>query len=191
MISKMKAEREVEFKRITTETQQKLADAEIREKNLLAELDRAKKLAEANRRVEDAKAEAKSSRLGLEADKTLDRQRCEDPEVKRLLAPFLAHGKYQPGMNKEEMLVADSTAISLSRLRSYGALEPTPNGIQKLLEVGTNKPLQRPIDTMRVRWGYKPRLRDNTPESADEIRKAQSLLNELGPTLVDLGMLSP
>lgn len=191
MISKMKAEREVEFKRITTDTQQKLAEAEIREKNLLAELDRAKKLAEATRRVEDAKAEAKSSRMGLEADKTLDKQRCEDPEVKRLLAPFLAHGKYQPGMNKEEMLTADSKAISLSRLRSYGAMEPTPTGIQKLLEVATSKPLQRPIDTMRVRWGHKPRLRDNSPESVDEMKKAQQLLIELGPTMVELGMLQP
>ncbi len=190
-IETMRLDFDLELKRKRAEDEKRLAEAEVRYNDLMAELERTKKLAEANRRVEDAKAEAKSSRLGLEADKTLDKQRCEDPEVKRLLAPFLAHGKYQPGMNKEEMLTADSKAISLSRLRSYGALEPGPTGIQKLLEVATNKPLQRPIDTIRTRWGFKPRLRDNSPESVDEIKKAQQLLNELGPTMVELGMLQP
>ncbi|RIK66087.1 MAG: hypothetical protein DCC65_10710 [Planctomycetota bacterium] len=191
LIQKMKAEQEVELKRIAVESQQKLALAEIREKNLLAELDRAKQVAAAERRLEDAKAVAKSNQIDLEADKTLDRQRCEDPEVKRLLAPFLAQGKYQPGMNRDEMLTADTKAISLSRLRAFGALEPTSNGIQKLLEVATNKHLNRPMDTTRPRWGYKPRLRDNKPEAVDEIKKAQQLLIELGPTMVELGLLAP
>lgn len=114
------------------------------------------------RQPKAAITEARSSRLGLESDKTFDRRRCEDSEVKRFLAPLLPHGKYQPGMNKKEMLTADSKAISLSRLCSCGALEPGPTGIQKLRNVATNKPLQRPIDTIRTRWGYKARLRDTS-----------------------------
>jgi len=188
LIDKMKAEQEIELKRIRTETQQKLADADIREKNLLAELERSKKLADAERHSKDVEAELKSGQIVSEAEKKRLIAKCSDPEVKTILAPFLDKGYFRPSDNMHGSRRYDTVKpvpISYADLQKLGALNPTGTGLSMLHKIATV-----PNDT-RTRWpGYRKKWQDDKALQ-ELLPKAQELLIELGPTMVELGMLQP
>ena len=75
--------------------------------------------------------------------------------------------------------------ISLSKLQAIGGLEQTIKGLQELAGVACHKD-----DDVRTRWGcgaYAPWWSTGQQEV---VQKAQDLLIELGPVLVEEGLLA-
>lgn len=168
--------------------------AAVRRETMLAEADRARLDAEAAARTRDIEADAKRIELV---------QRAHSPQVQQDLKPFLAKGLWQPGdATARENL--ESRPMSFSRIQADGALEPSKQGLIQLVSIangtyvlGRQGPLYFPggarphIDDMRPKWSY-PRNFDNvTNEQYQEVQRIQALLRELGPTLVEEGLLDP
>lgn len=173
----MLQQREIEELKRRTETETQLAD-------LAAEVARLKQLADAQRFAKDAEAKVAATTTISEAEKKLLIQKCQTPEVKSQLAPFLAAGYTQPG---EKQLQYDKAPISYSKLVSFGALNPDRQGLCQLLDVATAK-----NDKARPRWSVSAwRFEQLKPDEIERYKKAQQLLIELGPTMVELGMLQP
>jgi hypothetical protein len=148
----------------------------------------------ADARRETAKAEVERTKVDLEtaalktkAEKDRLRAKALSPEVKQDLAVFLAKGYTQPspGVNAYERFPGVLQPVSYSRLVTMGCLEQTPQGLAKLLRVGAEP--RRGND--RPQWKfYAFELR---PEAEPFLKKVQALLIELGPVLVEDGLLAP
>lgn len=155
-----------------------------------------KKLAEsqANRAVVDAQSDATLKRGKADAEKIRLQQKCDNPDVKKLLEPFLASGIWQPGDKPGRPWTHERGPISLSALKKLGALEPTERGLTQLYIVGNgsyiNWPNQVHPDKERPKWGF-PRVTSQlSQDDWAELRKSQGLLNELGQTMVEQKMLA-
>lgn len=182
-IERQKLDFEARLKLLAEEQQRELADINKR----LAD-------SEAGRAVTNAKAEATRIQGQQDAEKVRLVQRCRDPQVQKLLAPFLAHGIWQPGDRKGEPQVRERGPMSYSGIQATGALQPTPDGLKSLLELGNatvKSSIHKNVDTERPHWGFSFSAKRLSESDWDQIRKAQSLLNELGPTMVELKLLSP
>ena len=83
----------------------------------------------------------------------------------------------------------DKLPHSYTQLTSIGALDPTIDGMQKLVNIAHTR-----TDIVRPRWKFKSNLptgwRKN-PDDIEQVKEAQKLLIELGPVLVEMGLLSP
>ena len=150
----------------------------------LADMDRELEVERAARLKQEAETAVMAKTGEENAAKVLMRKKCQDPETKRLLAPFLAHGYAQPGKRGGAY---EKGPVSLSATRQFGALEPTVHGLGRLLAIGVDANW----DKERPRWGYRNAVENMSGPQRDEIKKAQQLLIELGDTLVELGMLAP
>ena len=158
--------------RIAAAMQEK-ADAERRE----AELRQASnKVAQANVTIQVKNQEEEARKVEL-------RKKAEDPETRALLAPFTT-----PAYQQYHTRSFDKQPLSYTQLRSIGALDSNTSGLRKLGELATQD-----IYRERPRWKLRggPLAWLNFPESVDKVKKAQALLTELGPVLVELKMLSP
>ncbi len=177
-----------------TDRQRAAAD-EMRYTAALAEIERLRKDAEVAQLKEDfAREKARENeRTAIEREKL--KQRCQEPQVKSRLAPFTGVGYAQPGVARGAWLTKGP--VSLAALRAHGALQLTPDGVQKLLDVGngggayTLHGKDEHGDRLRARWGYPNRVADLSPAQRDELIQAQRDLIELGDVLVELGMLAP
>jgi hypothetical protein len=154
------------------------------------------KLAEAQaaRYVKEAQNDTKVQQGQQDAEKIRLSQRCRDPQVQKLLAPFLAHGMWQPGDRKGNPQVRERGPMSFSGIQATGALQPTPDGLKALLYLGNatvKSSIHKNPDTERPHWGFSFSAKRLSESDWDQIRKAQSLLNELGPTFVELKLLAP
>ncbi|MCC7316613.1 MAG: hypothetical protein IT419_17620 [Planctomycetes bacterium] len=171
-IEQMKAE----TYKLQEETQRKLRD-------LTAEVNRLNEIADAKRFAADTEAKVVASKTISEAEKKLLAQKCHDPEVRRLLAPFLAAGYTQP---KSADQLPDKLPISFSQLSSSGALSPDREGMRRLIIVATWKG-----DKVRPRWSVPQNFNWLSPDQIEMVKKAQGLLIELGPVMVEQKLLSP
>jgi hypothetical protein len=79
-----------------------------------------------------------------DADKIRLRQKCDDPEVKKLLAPFTATGLWQPGDRPGQPWIHAWGPISFAALKKTGALEPTQHGLTELYVVANAKTIGWP-----------------------------------------------
>lgn len=174
---------------------QRAAADEMRYTAAMAEIERLRKDAEVTQLKEDfAREKARENeRTAIEREKL--KQRCQEPQVKSRLAPFTGVGYAQPGVARGAWLTKGP--VSLAALRAHGALQLTPDGVQKLLDVGngggayTLHGKDEHGDRLRARWGYPNRVADLSPAQRDELIQAQRDLIELGDVLVELGMLAP
>jgi hypothetical protein len=182
-IETMKIEQDIKLKVQEEENQRRLSETEIRLKNALAEIERSKKMAAATRTASDVETDLAAKKVLDEAAKKKRMDQCRDPEVQRLLAPFLAEGYTQPNV---EGLQPDKLPISYSKLVSCNALQPDRTGLIRLLTVATWTG-----DRVRPRWGYTPFFDKLEANQLEEIKKAQQYLRDLGPTMVELKMLAP
>lgn len=119
------------------------------------------------------------------AEARLDRERrvaaCRSAQVQRLLAPFITPGYLQP----DGSMTNDRRPHSFNRLQKVAALQEGNYGERMITTVVRN-----PQDQVRPRW-YSPGGGPSTPEEMHQLHEAQRLLRELGPTLVELGLLDP
>ena len=155
---------------------------------------RATRLAEAGRLLTDAditrekgKDAAAVEKAKLEKERLL--KKAQTNEVKQALAPFLTPGYHQPvrqsGGAVFMVRAVKKEPVSLTKLQAIGGLEQTITGLQELAGVACNKD-----DDLRPRWGcggYAPWWSTGQQEL---IQKAQDLLIELGPVLVEEGLLA-
>jgi hypothetical protein len=182
-IERMKIEFEIKLKRETAAERERLEKARIEYDEKLAELERLRKQADADRHAKDVQADIKSKETVEAAERQKKISLANSPEVQRLLAPFLADGYTQP-VRKTSV---KKGPVSFSALRESGALAPTIKGLTKLHRLGTKKV----EDKERPRWGFPNYMKAMSPEERDQLQQAQDYLNELGPIMVELGMLAP
>jgi hypothetical protein len=150
----------------------------------------AEKRAEAERiRTEALVKEAKEKKEAEAIRNKLEKERLVakalDPKTKQALAPFLAKCNGQPKLvnGKVDNVLELEKYLSYTRLKTAGALEPTKEGLEALAIVGTFY-LREPhwqMETSPARW---------SKETRAMVEEAQALLRELGPTLVEEGLLS-
>lgn len=179
------------------------AEAEEARLNLLAETEHMQRLEAANRRLEQELSEAGARDIVEEAEGVRLRQIAQSPSVQRDLAPFFARGTWQPNQRASQQGSAAPGPISFSALVEVGALAEDQQGLMQLLAVANaqgcagSKSLihwhqnNRHQDRERTKWGYPRQFRSLSAVDQDEVRRVQKLLRELGPTLVELGLLGP
>lgn len=182
-LASMKAEYELMLQKRETEEYKRRVETETKLRDLAAEVDRLKQLADAQRFARDAEAKVAATTTISAAEKKLLAQKCNDPEVRRLLAPFLAPGYTQPTTSGQ---IPDKLPISYSQLNSSGALNPDREGMRRLILVATWKG-----DKVRPRWSVPQNFNWLSPDQIEMVKKAQQLLIELGPVMVEQGLLSP
>lgn len=184
---RQRIEYETRLKAMEAELKRQSIEAEIRHKDLMAELERTRQLAEARRNADDVATDIEKQKIEDAAEKQKHIQQCRDPAIQQVLAPFLTKGYWQPGDRSGANI--DLKPMSYSKLTAFGALQPTATGVRKLLQVGTNDGHVGGLDKVRPRWPYNPDIKRLKPEQLEEVKKAQAYLIELGPTMVELGML--
>lgn len=181
---RMKLDYELRLKQLEQERAREAAEAEIRYKDAMAELERAQKAADAKRALEDTEADAEAGKVMAEAERKKLQARCEDPEVKRLLAPFTEPGYFQPrgrGIDKKPM--------SLQALKDSGALGTDEKSLRVFWKLSSQPENDRPHFDFPTKGPFN--LRHLSGEQIETLKKARDCLRELGPTLVELGKLSP
>lgn len=160
----------------------------------------AETLGEADRRAgqtaakrEAAKAEAARLREEEEADnqtrqaaKDKLRVKARSPEVQQALAVFLARGYSQPRQGGSGFFdrTAEHAPVSFTRLQTGGYLDESPDGLKKLLRLGA-EPNQH---NDRPKWRFNAFRLDQHNEAF--LKNVQGLLRELGPVLVEEGLLA-
>lgn len=173
-VERLKAEHEVELRQLREKQEKRIADIE-----------RELALAKAARLKQQAETIVIAKQAQQDADLILKKKQARDPEVQQLLAPFIAPGYYQPKYPRGEIGV-QKIPMSYAKLQAFGALQPDTNGLQKLIQVATWSG-----DKARPRWSYNWRAHKLKPEEIEEVTKAQRFLIELGPVMVQEGILSP
>lgn len=79
----------------------------------------------------------------------------------------------------------DSKPMSLSALHGIGALAPNVNGLKRLAMAGGDRKLSDP------KWSIHSQPNNWSDGDKMMLQDAQNLLREFGPTLIELGILSP
>lgn len=205
----VRADAEAEALALATATEKERAKvrAEMKEKQVReagdlerkveeAKLDklRSTRLAEAGRIQTDADITKEKGKDAVAAEKAkLERERqlkkIQTPEVKQTLAPLLTPGYHQPFRYKAGALGIERTAkkqpVSFSRLQEVGALEQTIHGLGELADITGSK-----ADDVRPRLVLPAYTDWWSTAQQEKIQKVQDLLIELGPVLVEEGLLS-
>ena len=206
MVRQQNEQQRVDFKmrmeHQRVELRERLAASQREMDERLAAIERENKLAEAERMRRDAEANAEARDLREDAQRTELISKCNSPQVQRDLAPFLKEGIWQPGDFKTNARL-DKAPMSFSKIQADGALADNKNGLQLFLDIVNQRGCHprggrerryslhnKHIDTDRTKWGYPMDWKNLTQEQIQEARRVQTLLRELGPTLVELGMLS-
>lgn len=171
--------KEVDRRRSDRVQQDQIVDAghDKKQEQTQAEIDRAREAAE----------RARLNRL------------CEDEANRRLLRPFTTRGYWQPGDGRGKQR-SELQPMSYATLIDFGALDESEKGLKLLTAVANAKgctAISRPhrngqkhFDQNRPKWGYAPKWHAVTASQRAEIKRVQTLLRELGPTLVERGDLA-
>lgn len=169
--------------------------ARLEAKALLAETaaEAVRQAGRAEAKREAAKAELERTKVELEAEairgqarKERLRARLKEPEVLQDLAIFTAKGYSQPGpggtggFDKTDVF----GPVSYTRLKTGGYLEPTPDGLKKLLRLGA----EPAPGNDRPKWKFPAFRLDQSNEAY--LKRVQGLLVELGPVMAEDGLLA-
>lgn len=187
--------------KVATETElarqdadRRLAEAEAQRRRQETE-DAAKRI-EAQKEADRLAAEAETLRVRNEAQRQLEREReqqererlamlARSDDVRTTLKPFVSPGTWNPGRRTSS---AERRPMSLNALKAKGALNPDDNGYRMLVAVANAKENDRPH--WSIAYLQSKTFAKATEGQRREVVKAQKYLNELGPTLVELGLLS-
>lgn len=179
---------QAEAKRIVEEANLKAQQILDEAKAKAAVQERERQLRAANEVVTNAVVKTQVETKLNEAERIALRQRASDPAVKIKLAPYLTPGRYVPYISgRREPLTIDLKPMSFSKLSGIGALTPTERGLRAFVEVGMDPKNDRPHlpgEFKMTRWYQN----GSSLATAAELQK---LMVELGPTLVEMGLLEP
>lgn len=123
------------------------------------------------------------------------------PETQQVLAPFLTEGFWQPGQRRNDV-GDEKSPMSWSALVSFGVTKEGQEGLAQLLAVVNDRGFSQQQSGARTSQGGnhhdddRPKLSYGTnwahisTEEREELIEMRRLLTELGPTLVELGLLA-
>ena len=171
------AEADVEAKRI-------IEGAEARIKEYESDLLKRDALRKSN----EIQVKREAKRIYTEAEKKLLQDKASQPDVQAKLAPFISKG-YWTTTTKNRMYTGahEKKPLSYTDLQGFGALEPTFDGLQKLVSIGIGRDNDRPRwENIRGPSAYSWR---RASEKVEFVKDAQHLLIELGPVLVEMKLL--
>jgi len=138
--------------------------------------------------LRDAESKIKDTKTKVAVEEAEDqkrniqlRKKASDPKIQVKLAPFLT-----PGYAQIYHDTLDKKPISYKDLQVFGALNRDFGGVDKLIMVAT-----APLDKVRPRWKFNRNFYRSKPEVLEMVKEAQELLIELGPILVEMGLLQP
>ena len=134
---------------------------------------------EAKLKLEETKTKVSVEKKADEARNVELRKKASDPAIQAKLAPFIAAGYvgiYRPTVTKEP--------FSYEEIQSFGALSPTIQGQNRLVDIAVAR-----NDTVRPRWKFNPKFYRKHADEVQMVQEAQQLLIELGPVLVETGVL--
>lgn len=148
-----------------------------------AESQRVEALKQAGQQVKDAQTQLAVQNAQEAARMVKLKKRASDPRIQGRLVPFTT-----PAFGQINGQSTEKRPHSLQLLRGAGALEPTMDGLKALAFIGGT-----PQDRERPRWKFNGGLRGWTkhPEEVQFMKEIQALLIELGPAMVELGLLQP
>lgn len=153
------------------------ADAELQK----AAVEREIAMKKAERVKADTETKVAAETVVDEARKLELRKKAEDPAIQAKLKPFTTPGYWQV-----DKMSLDLKPHSFTKLKSRGALENNTKGATDLVRILTDKD-----DKVRPRWRMLPSQFLRHPDQIEQVKEVQVLLNELGPTLVEMKMLEP
>jgi len=138
--------------------------------------------------IQAAEGKAKDTVVGIKSQQILDEAeherllaKADDPQVKIKLASLTT-----PGYLQVRTIEIDKIPVSLRALEAAGALRPTKEGLNTLVNIVSTQQ-----DKVRPRMNFNPVRWLQDPKQLEEIKDLQSLLIELRPVLVEKGMLAP
>lgn len=173
--ARAKARREAD--RVLAETleeaDRRAGQTRAREEAAKAEIDRLKR----EREADDALKQAAKDKL---------RSRAKSAEVQRDLSVFLAKGYSQPGRGGSGFFdrTAEYAPVSFTRLQTGGYLDESAGGLKNLLRLGAEPNLHND----RPKWKFNAFRLDQSNEAF--LKRVQAELRELGPVLVEEGLLA-
>lgn len=170
------------------ESKQIITEAELKRNEVLA---KAKEDADKQARdlaLRDAEGKVKDTETAVAVRGAEDlkrnillRKKASDPRIKVKLAPFITLGYAQV-----YAMGIDIKPLSYKDLQTFGALTPDSNGLDRLVAAATS-----PADKVRPRWKINRKFYRTKPNDLEMVKEAQQLLIELGPVLVEMGLLQP
>ena len=160
--------------------QQELLKQQELEAERAATGEREKELAEIRRRRKEFEDRIAAEKLESEYRKDL-------PNIKSLLAPFLANAITQPAAGNPISKGGPMKPTSLGALRGSGALEDSNEGLDFLFRVGGHPANERTKGSFPTFVSQRPLA---AGAERDQVRKAQQLLIKYGELMVRDGLLS-
>lgn len=186
-VERERKDRAEQLAREKAESERQITAAQLEAEKIRREAE-VKRLADEKQvALDQAKAEEEVRKAARERADLERRYQAALPQIQSLLSPFITEGFTQPGRHTFEQATTKRMKVSLGRLQGGGYLEDTPQGVYKLV-AGTvsNKANDRPLGSFpnQVTNGY------SDPWFAPA-QRAQELLREFGPIMVEKGMLEP
>ena len=182
-IEQLKLQQELELVKLKAQAEKDKYAAEMKYQDTLAELANLRKDASATRDITDLRANrARQQKLDVANREELV-AKLKTSKIQGLLSYFTTKGYYQPGRRGSSYAEGP---VSYSQLQSYGALSPSSAGLNKLLLTMNSFHNDRPKFCRRGR-----KLKGLSNDEHKKLVLIQSLLIELGPLMVEEGMLAP
>jgi len=175
--------REAEFQRGVETTQLQVSNVVLAIAEMRRQHERDTTVREAKQQVEDTQARLRREELQEQARNLERRRKAQDPRLQALLAPFLTPG-YQQYFSRSY----EKQPFSYKELQTVGALIPNFDGLRRLVGIAMFSRFNE-----RPRWQLRGGLAgwSRIPESIELVKEAQQALIELGPVMVEMGMLAP
>lgn len=164
------------------EAEKIVTEAKLKAAQIIEDANAQKAKVEQEQLVRNAERKVAAEQAADEALKVKLRAKAKDPKIQAKLAAFTTPGYLQFGKDSYE-----KAPLSFSGLMQSGALSPSKSGLQKLVLVARNQE-----DRVRPRWHFhfdNMKGWEKNTEDREMVMEAQQLLIELGPTLVEMGLL--
>lgn len=159
------------------------AAADEADRKQAAEVERRRRDTERDEQRMQAETEERRRREKLQHDKDL--AEAQTKEVRETLAFFLTAGHLQPTAGGVERRT-EKLPMSLSGLESAGALENSPQGLQRLYSIACHVQ-----EKERPRWGIDNNVQFIATAQFERLKRSQDYLRRLGYVLVELNALAP
>lgn len=181
-IKEMESKFEAQLKQRDIENQEALAEVQRQYDEKLRDIDRKNEAAKVASHEKDVAAEKEAGTRTDAAEYERKKATAQRTDVKELLKPFTTPG-YRQVNGKASY---DRQAVSLKDLQASGALDASPQGLNKLLAIGLDGG-----DKERPRFGYPNAWKKLSPQQKDELKAIQNHLIDLGEVMVELKLLAP
>ncbi len=186
-VERERKDRAEQLAREKAESERRITAAQLEAEKIRREAEMKRLADDKQVALAQAKAEEEVRKVARERADLERRFQAALPEIQSLLSPFITEGFTQPGRNYFEKATTKKMRVSYGKLKGNGFLEDTPQGVYKLIAaVVPNKANDRPLGSFPGTWSN-----DYSDPWFAPTQRAQELLRDFGPILVEKGMLEP